>query len=81
MVRSATPTRPADFNAPYFDVREVAWLMKCSVRTVRRRLAAGRLAYSQEAKGGLILISQEDLARYYEANRIKSLKRWRTDPC
>ncbi|WP_328746374.1 helix-turn-helix domain-containing protein [Streptomyces sp. NBC_00285] len=76
-VRSAIPTRPADLNAPYFDVREVAWLMKCSVRTVRRRLAAGRLAHSQEAKGGLVLISREDLARYYEANRIKALKRCR----
>ncbi|MEU9183326.1 helix-turn-helix domain-containing protein [Streptomyces sp. NPDC048484] len=64
-----TPTKPQNLDAPYFSVREVAWLLKCSYDTVRRRLAAGTLAYSQEMKGGVILISREDLACYYSANR------------
>lgn len=63
------PTKPADLDAPYFTVREVAWLLHCSFNTVRRMLENGRLAYSQREKGGTILISREDLAAYHEAHR------------
>ncbi|MEU9323279.1 helix-turn-helix domain-containing protein [Streptomyces canus] len=68
-----TPTQPADLNAPFFDLREVAWLMKCSVDTVRREIAAGRLPCSQRTKGSKIRVSRADLDAYHEATRIVAL--------
>jgi excisionase family DNA binding protein len=53
----------------YLDLKEVAAELKCSVRSVRRYLADGRLGYSQEKKGGVIRVSREDLAAYYLASR------------
>ncbi|MGP4008156.1 hypothetical protein [Streptomyces sp. 4N124] len=38
---------------------------------MRRRLTAGRLGYSQERKGGVIVVSREDLARYYQSTRAR----------
>ena len=63
------PTKPADLNAPYFTVREVAWLLHSSYNTVRRMLEDGRLGYSQRERGGTILISRADLDAYHEATR------------
>jgi excisionase family DNA binding protein len=57
-------------EAPYFSVREVAWLLHCSFNTVRRMLTDGRLAYSQREKGGTILVSREDLDAYHRAHRV-----------
>ncbi|MGW0583585.1 helix-turn-helix domain-containing protein, partial [Streptomyces sp. NPDC002920] len=54
-------------SSEYLSLREVAAELKCSVRTVRRYLASGRLGYSQEMKGGLIRVSRADLAAYYQA--------------
>lgn len=65
-----TPTKPADLDAPFFNVRETAWLLKCSWNTVRRMLAEGRLGYSQDEKGGAIRISRKDIDAYYDASRI-----------
>jgi hypothetical protein len=65
---SDVPTKPADMNAPFFNIREVAWLMHCSVDTVRRRIRAG-YPHSQQVKGGVIIISREDVAYYYAADR------------
>jgi excisionase family DNA binding protein len=65
-----TPTKPADLEAPFFTVREVAWLLHSSYATVRRMLEDGRLAYSQREKGGTILVSREDIADYHDAHRI-----------
>jgi excisionase family DNA binding protein len=68
-----SPTAPttADNGGPqYYDLREVAQILKCSVRTVRRYLASGRLGYSQEVKGGVIRVSEADIAAYYEASRM-----------
>jgi hypothetical protein len=65
---SDVPTKPADMNAPFFSIPEVAWLTKCSVSTVRRRIRAG-YPHSQKVKGGVIIISREDLDYYYAADR------------
>jgi excisionase family DNA binding protein len=68
-----TPIKPADLNAPFFELREVAWLLKVSVDTVRREIAAGRLPCSQRIKGGKIRVSRADLDAYHEATRLVAL--------
>lgn len=66
----SAPTTADTRGSQYHDLREVAAILKCSVRTVRRYLASGRLGYSQEIKGGVIRVSDADIAAYYEASRI-----------
>jgi excisionase family DNA binding protein len=56
-------------STDYLSLRQVASELKCSVRTVRRYLANGSLGYSQEKKGGVIRVSREDIAAYYQASR------------
>lgn len=69
MATPQTPT-PADVTAlRYHSVRETAAILKCSVRTVHRLLKGGRLGYSQEVPGGVIRISDADIAAYYQASR------------
>jgi excisionase family DNA binding protein len=68
-----TPIKPADLNAPFFKLPEVAWLLGCSVDTVRRRINAGLLPCSQATKGGTITVSRADLDAYHEATRIVRL--------
>jgi len=70
-----TPTKPADLNAPFFNVREVAWMWNCSVDTVRRAIRAGLLPCSQQKKGGIILVSRADLDAYHEATRLVAIPR------
>jgi excisionase family DNA binding protein len=70
MAPSRAPVRPAELSAPFFSVCETAWLMHCSVSTVRRRMASGLLGFSQEAKGGTVLVSRQDLDGYYERTRV-----------
>ncbi|GHC38511.1 MULTISPECIES: helix-turn-helix domain-containing protein [Streptomyces] len=65
-----TPTRPRDLNAPFFNLREVAWLLDVSVPTVRRYIASGRLPCSQHEKGSTIRVSRADLDAYHEATRL-----------
>jgi len=65
-----TPTQPADLDAPFFSIPEVAWLLKCSYATVLRLIKNDRLGASQDQKGGAIRVSREDIAAYYEASRI-----------
>lgn len=66
--QSLTPT--ADIEAPlFYNLTQTAERLHCSVRTVRRLIAAGRLGYSQEKKGGVIRVSARDIAAYYEASR------------
>jgi excisionase family DNA binding protein len=65
-----TPTKPRDLNAPFFNLREVAWLLDCSVDTVRRAIAAGLLPCSQLTKGSPIRVSRADLDAYHEATRL-----------
>jgi excisionase family DNA binding protein len=64
------PEKPEDLNAPYFNIREAAWLLKCSVKTVRRRINEDGYPHSRTSPGGPILISREDLPYYYEAHRV-----------
>ena len=56
-------------STEYLSLPQVAAELKCSVRTVRRYLKDGRLGYSQEVKGGVIRVSREDIAAYYQASR------------
>lgn len=65
-----TPTT-ADTTGPrYHSVRETALILKCSTRTVHRLMKAGRLGYSQEIPCGVIRVSDDDIAAYYEASRV-----------
>jgi excisionase family DNA binding protein len=64
-----SPTPTADVSVEFYNLPQVAKLLHCSVRTVRRYLADGRLGYSQEKKGGVIRVSAADVAAYYEASR------------
>lgn len=56
-------------STEYLNLRQVARELQCSVRTVRRYLANGSLGYSQEKKGGVIRVSRDDIAAYYQASR------------
>lgn len=68
--QSPAPTT-ADLNGPqYYNLAQVAAKLHCSVRTVRRLVADGRLGYSQEKKGGVIRVSDDDIAAYYQASRV-----------
>ena len=68
------PTEPRDLNAPFFNLREVAWLWDCSVDTVRRAIKAGLLPCSQRIPGGVIIVSREDLDAYHRATRTVPLR-------
>ncbi|WP_030917495.1 helix-turn-helix domain-containing protein [Streptomyces sp. NRRL B-24720] len=67
----ATP--PADLNAPYFNIREAAWVMRISVKTLRRRIAAGRISVSRDSEGGRITVSREAIDQYYKATEVHAL--------
>lgn len=69
-IQSPTAPTTEDGGPQYYSLPQVAAKLKCSVRTVRRLLADGRLGYSQEKKGGVIRVSDTDIAAYYEASRI-----------
>jgi hypothetical protein len=64
-----TPKKPDDLNALVFDLREMAWLLKCSVKTVRRRVAEG---YPHTRKGprSPIRVNRDDLPYWLEADRV-----------
>ncbi|MGW6872843.1 hypothetical protein ACWGHA_10970 [Streptomyces xanthophaeus] len=64
-----TPKQPEDPNALVFDLREVAYLLKCSVTTVRRRIAEG-YPHSRRGPRAPIKVSREDLPFWYEAERV-----------
>lgn len=67
------PIKPDDLNAPYFNVREAAWLMRISVKTLRRRIGAGQIGVSRESDGGRIIVSRQDIDRYYESIRVHAV--------
>ncbi|MBR8638698.1 helix-turn-helix domain-containing protein [Streptomyces tuirus] len=70
-----TPTKPRDLNAPFFNLRETAWLLHCSYDTVRRYIKAGLLPCSQRVPGGVIVVTQEDLDAYHRATRTVPIRR------
>lgn len=70
---SKVPRKPEDLNAPFFDVPEVAWLLKVSVKTVYRRVAQGAPC-SREGSTGPILVSQADLQHWYNARRVQPIR-------
>lgn len=71
------PRKPADPDAPFFTIQEAAYLLKCSVPTLRRRIADGAPC-SRRGTRGRIKISREDLPHYYEMDRIAAAPRRRT---
>lgn len=48
-------------------LEEVAAILKTSVKTVRRRISSGKLAYLKE--GGRVLVLEPDLEAYIERQR------------
>lgn len=66
------PTKPEDLSAPFFSTAEVAWLMNISVKTVYRRVAQGYPC--SRRPNGPILVSQADLQRWYELDRVQPIR-------
>ncbi|MFF1348449.1 helix-turn-helix domain-containing protein [Streptomyces sp. NPDC058322] len=62
------PIKPDDLNAPYFTVPEAAYVLRLSVKTLRRRIAAGLIGVSRDH--GRIIVSRRDMDLYYEATRV-----------
>ena len=75
-----TPTEPRDLNAPFFNLRETAWLLHCSYDTVRRAIKAGLLPCSQRVPGGVIVVTREDLDAYHRATRTVPIRSARRRP-
>lgn len=65
--------QPADLNAPYFNIREAAWVMRISVKTLRRRISAGRISVSRDTEGGRITVSREAIDQYYKATEVHAV--------
>jgi hypothetical protein len=61
------PVRPEDPDAEYLTLQEFAWVMKCSVKTLRRRINED--GYPHSRSGARIVVSREDRRYYYEARR------------
>lgn len=74
-----TPTEPRDLNAPFFNLRETAWLLRCSYDTVRRAIKAGLLPCSQRVPGGVIVVTREDMAEYHRRTRTVPVRGRRRD--
>ncbi|MGW9048352.1 DNA-binding protein [Streptomyces lydicus] len=58
------PARPEDPDAEYLTVQETAWIMRCSVNTIRRRLLALKRGGTL---GRRILVSRADRQALYAA--------------
>lgn len=67
------PIKPDDLNAPYFNIREAAWVMRTSVKTLRRRITAGRISVSRDTEGGRITVSREAIDAYYKATQVHAV--------
>ncbi|MEU0160134.1 helix-turn-helix domain-containing protein [Streptomyces sp. NPDC006261] len=67
------PIKPDDLNAPYFDIREAAYVMRISVKTLRRRIAAGRISVSRDTEGGRITVSREAIDQYFRATQVHAV--------
>lgn len=48
--------------APYYFIPEVAEILRCSVKTVRRRISKGAIQASKE--GGRVVVYHSDLSTY-----------------
>lgn len=65
--------RPDNLDAPYLNIREAAYVMRISVKTLRRRIAAGRISVSRDTEGGKITISREAIDAYYRATQVHAV--------
>ena len=70
MAAYGKPTKPEDPDAPYLNPAEAAWVMRCSVKTIYRRIKDG-MPHSRAVDNGNILISREDLDHQYRAHRVE----------
>ncbi|MGW7350885.1 hypothetical protein [Streptomyces sp. NPDC054784] len=68
------PHKPDDLDAEFMTVQEAAYVLKCSVATVRRQLAALKRG---GGPGRRILVSRSDRQALYEATRRKDRRRTR----
>lgn len=64
---SALPNRTIPSNYDYFSVKEVAFLLRCSTKTIYRKIEERTLPSTKI--GGKILISKRDLEEYI--NNVK----------
>lgn len=63
-----TPQKPKD-DALVYNLREVAYLLDCSVATVRRRIYEG-YPHTRRGSRAPIKVRREDLPHWIEAERI-----------
>ncbi|MER7953900.1 DNA-binding protein [Streptomyces sp. NPDC096030] len=65
------PTEPADLNAEYMTVQETAFVLKCSVPTVHRRL--DELGIKKKT-GRRVVTNKADRAALLESSLVPSLQ-------
>lgn len=69
MIKTIKPL--AEANRPSLTLREIAVLESCSVKTVRRAIAANVLqAYRSGSGGRLLRVTWADFDAYRRANRL-----------
>ncbi|WP_329336201.1 DNA-binding protein [Streptomyces sp. NBC_01352] len=66
-LRYGRPTPPADVNQEFMTVQETAYVLSCSVKTVRRRLKDLGI---KSLPGNRIVTSRADRTRMHEAGRV-----------
>lgn len=66
------PVEPADLNAEYMTVQETAWVFKCHVATIRKRVKelgiGGRV-------GRRIMLDRAERSQIFEASRPENAPR------
>ncbi|WP_420038103.1 hypothetical protein ACN2WE_05495 [Streptomyces sp. cg28] len=64
--RYGLPTAPADPNQEYMNVQETAYVLGCSVKTIRRRIATLNI---KSKTGRRVMTSKRDRQRIHEHGR------------
>lgn len=69
------PQQPADPDAEYLTVQETAWVLRCSVKHLRRGVRDG--LYTASRTGRRLVFDREARAHIYDVRRIdaKPLRR------
>lgn len=62
---------------PVYNAEQAAEFMKCSPVTIRRRAAAGEIAFSRD--GSDLKFLESDLRAYLKANRVKTMAECRSE--
>jgi len=66
------PVEPADPNAEYMSVQETAWIFKCHVKTIRKRV--NELGLGARV-GRRIMLDRDERAQIFEASRLQGAPR------